>query len=483
MRGDAVARIDREARRVTTESGLSVAWDTLVLATGSYAARLTVDGFDLTGCFVYRTLDDVEGLRAFVERRTARTRPSPARHGHRRRPARSRGGRRPAGPGRRVHRRAVLGPAHVGAARRPRRGLAAPAHPVARHRRAHRQRHHAARSRHPRQRARPRIPRGRLRRHGRRRLHRRSAAARPARARRRAEGRPPRRRHHRRRMHDLRPPHPRDRRGRELRRALRRARRPRVRDGRGRGDPSPRIARRPSPATTTPTKLKLNGVDVASFGDAFAPDARCARCRLRRPGGGRLQEARALGRRADPAGRHPRRRCERLRDAASPRRRPARRRPRRLPHARGRRRCAGERRAARRGARVLVQQRHGRDDPLRRDRRRLHGRRRRQGVHPRRGRVRIVPAAGQEARRHRARPQRREPQHRTVRALRALARPAVRCRPRIGAAHIQRDHRALRHRPRLRHLQAGRSPASCPPSATDTCSTARTPPCRTRTTT
>ncbi|HEX5729530.1 nitrite reductase large subunit NirB, partial [Microbacterium sp.] len=58
-------------RRVTTASGLSVAYDTLVLATGSYAARLTVDGFDLNGCFVYRTLDDVEGLRAFVERRSA----------------------------------------------------------------------------------------------------------------------------------------------------------------------------------------------------------------------------------------------------------------------------------------------------------------------------------------------------------------------------------------------------------------------------
>jgi nitrite reductase (NADH) large subunit len=71
IRGDAVARIDREARRVTTERGLSIAFDTLVLATGSYAARLTVDGFDLTGCFVYRTLDDVEGLRAFVERRSA----------------------------------------------------------------------------------------------------------------------------------------------------------------------------------------------------------------------------------------------------------------------------------------------------------------------------------------------------------------------------------------------------------------------------
>lgn len=68
--GDAVARIDRTARRVTTKSGLSVAYDRLVLATGSYAARLAVDGFGLDGCFVYRTLDDVEKLRAFVDKRT-----------------------------------------------------------------------------------------------------------------------------------------------------------------------------------------------------------------------------------------------------------------------------------------------------------------------------------------------------------------------------------------------------------------------------
>jgi nitrite reductase (NADH) large subunit len=70
LRGDAVARIDRTARRVTTKSGLSVAYDRLVLATGSYAAKLAVDGFGLEGCFVYRTLDDVERLKAFVERRT-----------------------------------------------------------------------------------------------------------------------------------------------------------------------------------------------------------------------------------------------------------------------------------------------------------------------------------------------------------------------------------------------------------------------------
>jgi nitrite reductase (NADH) large subunit len=71
VRGDAVVRIDRSARRVTTRSGLSVGYDRLVLATGSYAARLAVDGFGLDGCFVYRTLDDVESLEAFVQRRSA----------------------------------------------------------------------------------------------------------------------------------------------------------------------------------------------------------------------------------------------------------------------------------------------------------------------------------------------------------------------------------------------------------------------------
>ncbi len=69
VRGDAVQRIDRAARRVTTAAGLSVGYDRLVLATGSLAARLTLDGFDTRGCFVYRTLDDVEALRAFVVRR------------------------------------------------------------------------------------------------------------------------------------------------------------------------------------------------------------------------------------------------------------------------------------------------------------------------------------------------------------------------------------------------------------------------------
>ncbi len=71
LAGDPVVRIDRDERVVVTRSGAKIAYDRLVLATGSYAAKLAVDGFALEGCFVYRTLDDVERLRDFVTRRSA----------------------------------------------------------------------------------------------------------------------------------------------------------------------------------------------------------------------------------------------------------------------------------------------------------------------------------------------------------------------------------------------------------------------------
>ncbi|KAA9089978.1 nitrite reductase large subunit [Microbacterium radiodurans] len=69
--GTIVARIDRDAAAVVTGDGERIGYDRLVLATGSYAARLAVDGYDHEGCFVYRTLDDVAALEQFVERRTA----------------------------------------------------------------------------------------------------------------------------------------------------------------------------------------------------------------------------------------------------------------------------------------------------------------------------------------------------------------------------------------------------------------------------
>ncbi|PRB65242.1 nitrite reductase (NAD(P)H) [Microbacterium sp. MYb45] len=68
---DRVTGIDRARRTVRTRSGAVHAYGTLVLATGSYAMRPAVDGAELPGCFVYRTLDDVAAIDAFVQRRAA----------------------------------------------------------------------------------------------------------------------------------------------------------------------------------------------------------------------------------------------------------------------------------------------------------------------------------------------------------------------------------------------------------------------------
>ncbi len=68
-RGVRAEAIDRTARTVTTSTGQVVNYDALVLATGSYAAVPPVPGKDLRGAFVYRTIDDVADLRAFVEQR------------------------------------------------------------------------------------------------------------------------------------------------------------------------------------------------------------------------------------------------------------------------------------------------------------------------------------------------------------------------------------------------------------------------------
>lgn len=63
----AVESIDREARTVTDRLGRVHAYDELVLATGSNAAVPPIEGHDLPGVFVYRTIDDVAALRGWVE--------------------------------------------------------------------------------------------------------------------------------------------------------------------------------------------------------------------------------------------------------------------------------------------------------------------------------------------------------------------------------------------------------------------------------
>ncbi len=66
--GDPVRRIDRAARTVTTAGGFRQAHDALVLATGSRPFVPPVPGHDLPGCFVYRTIEDLDAIRAAVER-------------------------------------------------------------------------------------------------------------------------------------------------------------------------------------------------------------------------------------------------------------------------------------------------------------------------------------------------------------------------------------------------------------------------------
>ncbi|MCA1185583.1 MULTISPECIES: nitrite reductase large subunit NirB [unclassified Saccharopolyspora] len=59
----AVTSVDRAARTVRTTGGAEFRYDALVLATGSRPFVPPVPGHDLAGCHVYRTLDDLDGIR------------------------------------------------------------------------------------------------------------------------------------------------------------------------------------------------------------------------------------------------------------------------------------------------------------------------------------------------------------------------------------------------------------------------------------
>ena len=67
--GDAVASIDRAAKKLTSANGFTVAYDALVLATGSFPFVPPVPGHDLPGCFVYRTIDDLIAIRDYAKGR------------------------------------------------------------------------------------------------------------------------------------------------------------------------------------------------------------------------------------------------------------------------------------------------------------------------------------------------------------------------------------------------------------------------------
>ncbi|ANY05924.1 nitrite reductase large subunit NirB [Pseudonocardia sp. HH130630-07] len=73
--GDPVRHLDRDARRVTTASGATFGYDALVLATGSDPFVPPVPGRDLPGCFVYRTLDDLDAISGVAAAAMATTAP------------------------------------------------------------------------------------------------------------------------------------------------------------------------------------------------------------------------------------------------------------------------------------------------------------------------------------------------------------------------------------------------------------------------
>ncbi|MFJ6152280.1 nitrite reductase large subunit NirB [Micromonospora profundi] len=66
--GEPATAIDRDRRVVTTVDG-EYPYDALVLATGSYPFVPPVPGADLPGVFVYRTLDDLAAIRAYAQGR------------------------------------------------------------------------------------------------------------------------------------------------------------------------------------------------------------------------------------------------------------------------------------------------------------------------------------------------------------------------------------------------------------------------------
>jgi len=66
---DRVTRIDQAERLVHSTKGRVIAYDSLVMATGSRPFVPPILGSDRPGCFEYRTLDDLDQIRAYAGRR------------------------------------------------------------------------------------------------------------------------------------------------------------------------------------------------------------------------------------------------------------------------------------------------------------------------------------------------------------------------------------------------------------------------------
>lgn len=64
--GDRVVAINREEKTITSTNGLTVNYDKIVLATGSYPFVPPIKGNDTQGTFVYRTIEDLEAMSSYA---------------------------------------------------------------------------------------------------------------------------------------------------------------------------------------------------------------------------------------------------------------------------------------------------------------------------------------------------------------------------------------------------------------------------------
>ena len=64
--GDAIQEVNRVEKKVHSLKGLSIAYDYLVLATGSFAFVPDLPGVEKEGVFVYRTIEDLELIKAYA---------------------------------------------------------------------------------------------------------------------------------------------------------------------------------------------------------------------------------------------------------------------------------------------------------------------------------------------------------------------------------------------------------------------------------
>ena len=66
--GDPVVHIDKEAKIVKSHHGLTVPYDVLIMATGSSAFVPPIPGVEKEGVFIYRTIEDLELMAAYAKK-------------------------------------------------------------------------------------------------------------------------------------------------------------------------------------------------------------------------------------------------------------------------------------------------------------------------------------------------------------------------------------------------------------------------------